>query len=187
MSNKKDYYEHEINKLNNIIDRKQAEISRLENIIDDLPGDIYWKSKEGIYQGMNAQGRKSLRKMGFPWRKENIIGKTDYDLFGKKTADKFQKNDLKVMEHKLMVVEEESATLPSDETITQLSSKRPLFDKKGNVTGIVGNTVDITDLKEAQKKSEMANEAKSEFIANMSHDIRTPMTGVMGMFEVLWS
>lgn len=35
------------------------------------------------------------------------------------------------------------------------------------------------------QKSEMANQAKSEFIANMSHDIRTPMTGVTGMLEEL--
>ena len=74
--------------------------------------------------------------------------------------------------------------------------------KEGEIIGVVGASLDITDRKEAQfqmEKSlidktsalaaeEAAREAsrlKSEFLANMSHEIRTPIAGVIGLAELL--
>jgi len=37
----------------------------------------------------------------------------------------------------------------------------------------------------ARAEAEAANEAKSTFLATMSHEVRTPMNGVLGMMEVL--
>ena len=39
-------------------------------------------------------------------------------------------------------------------------------------------------LKEAAKKAESANLAKTEFLQRMSHDIRTPINGIRGMVEI---
>lgn len=175
-----------------LIDRLQKKLAEqkdktfnLYQIVTDLPGDIYWKDVNGIYLGMNAQGVESLKKMGFISSKSDVIGKTDHDLFDKETADNFMENDRNVMKKKHAFIREESAILPSGRRITQLSTKRPLFNHRKKVIGIVGSTVDITQLKEAQKQAEVANAAKSEFIANMSHDIRTPITGMLGLIHCI--
>ncbi len=42
----------------------------------------------------------------------------------------------------------------------------------------------LKELNEAKKEAIKANKAKSEFLSNMSHDIRTPMNGIVGMTAI---
>lgn len=53
---------------------------------------------------------------------------------------------------------EEPITLPNGKTIIQLSIKRPFYNEKGEVAGIVGNTIDITHFKEAESELRQAKE-----------------------------
>ncbi len=45
--------------------------------------------------------------------------------------------------------------------------------------------VDVTELTEAKRQADLANKAKSRFLSSMSHDIRTPISGIMGMLQLL--
>jgi signal transduction histidine kinase/CheY-like chemotaxis protein len=45
--------------------------------------------------------------------------------------------------------------------------------------------IDVTMLESARKQEEKANVAKSEFLARMSYEIRTPLNGIIGMTDVL--
>ena len=182
----------EIEKLKRVIRKLKAENFKLHSIIEDLPGSIYWKDKAGVYRGRNRTSAESLRNMNFIWKLEDIIGKTDYDLFTKEMADGFRSHDKEVMDSGIESTKEELAILPSGEEVIQLSTKRPLYDERGNVVGVVGNTVDITylkkieaELREAHEKAEEANKIKTAFIHNMEHDIRTPLSGIWGMVNQL--
>lgn len=170
----------------------EAEIFSLKYILDEMPASIYSKDLNGVYLYRNNASAQSLRDFNFPWEWEKIIGKTDQDLFPKEMADKFQEHDRYVIDNGKEVVEEEVAILSSGKKITQLSRKKPLLDKDGNIIGVVGSTVDITYLKEIENelrmqknKSEAASQAKTEFLQNMRHDIRTPLSGIVGFLDLL--
>lgn len=190
--NNKENPDEKIARLEHLIAEQKAEIFKLRNIIDNHPGDVYWKDNHGVWSDVNLHGAETLKKMGFIKNKNDVVGKSDHQLFAKETADLFKKNDQEVIEKKCEITSEETNILPSGERIVQLSTKRPLWDEDGNVVGIVGNTVDISylkkieaDLQSSKIKAEAANQAKSDFIANMSHDIRTPLSGIVGMSKLL--
>lgn len=190
---RKDSLSREIDSYKKLLKEKESEIFQLKSVINHIPGDVYWKNKEGVYIGINTTGSNSLRKMNLLWKTEDIIGKTDYELYDKETADLFRKNDLDVMRTGVEITKEEVANLPSGDKKIHLSTKQPLYDEGGNVNGIVGNTIDITYLKkiesqliEQKEKAEEADLIKTEFIRNMEHDIRTPFSGIWGMANYLW-
>ena len=69
------------------------------------------------------------------------------------------------------------------------------YDKNGNITSVLIANRDVTDekmrelkqegeLREAKLKAECANKAKSSFLLNMSHDIRTPMNAIIGYADL---
>lgn len=68
----------------------------------------------------------------------------------------------------------------------------PLYDDKGTCYGVTGIAIDVTEQKKqeeelriAKELAEASNYAKDEFIQNMSHDIRTPLIGIIGMAHLL--
>lgn len=70
----------------------------------------------------------------------------------------------------------------------------PLFDEEGVCYGVTGIAIDITEIKQiefelrtAKELAETASQAKSEFLSNMRHDIRTPLSGIVGFSEILKS
>ncbi|HRC25949.1 MAG TPA: ATP-binding protein [Alphaproteobacteria bacterium] len=73
------------------------------------------------------------------------------------------------------------------------SRGRAQFDPvSGKPVRMVGAHTDITHIKQAQvrleqekEEAQVANRAKSEFLAHMSHEIRTPLTAISGIAEIL--
>ncbi len=181
MVNRKNIYS-KFNKaeLRNYIEKQQLEIKK-------LPGSVYWKNRQGVYLGQNDYAKKVMRKLGFP----EAIGQTDYDVFPKAMADGFRESDLMVISGK-GVAQEETSILPNGRKVVFLSSKIPLPDRSKNIVGVLGISIDISkqkkleaNLKVALKKAKASNQAKTEFLENMRHDIRTPLSGIVGCAAVV--
>lgn len=149
-----------------------------------IPASIYWKNINSTILGGNLSHAKLA---GYNDPKE-VVGKTDYDFIWKDSAKQVIENDKKIMSSKKGLRLEEAGLLSDHKKHTFLTFKEPMFDKNKSVIGIIGVSLDITELKETQKKlekakraAEAANIAKTIFIANISHDIRTPLSSVIGL------
>jgi two-component system aerobic respiration control sensor histidine kinase ArcB len=161
-----------------------------ESFIRSLPGSIYCKDAYGKYLACSDYLIQEANLLST----NSVIGKTDYDIFPKIQADTLRKNDEKVMRQNIFVITEEIVTLPSGEQKFYEVVKAPWKDEQGNIIGIIGNSIDITQrkqalqaLKQAKERVEAASKAKTEFIENMRHDIRTPLAGIVGFAELIKS
>ena len=182
----------------NISKRKAKEIERrkqdsqlklaLDNVISFMPGHVYWKDVNGVYLGSNDQMAWSLGLEN----KEDIIGKTDFDLPWPEGAAKiFRQNDLRIMETQQPESVEETTVINGKEGIV-ISNKVALTRDNNEIIGILGVSLDITERKQqeealiaAREQAQIANQVKSDFIASMSHDLRTPLVAVIGIAELL--
>lgn len=177
--------------LKRFIEQQKSEIFCLHNVVENFPGSIYWKDREGFYLGRSFYLLENMQITHFKASNlsEDIIGKTDYDLFPTDVADAYRKTDMEVMKSGEELVTEETIPLPNGETRIQLSSKKPFKDEKDNIVGVVGNILDVTLLRRTEaelRKAELTNTTKTEFIRNMEHDLRTPFAGIWGLTEILY-
>jgi len=160
----------------------------LENIIAMMPGNVYWINQKGICLGCN---QNLVNIMGFSLKKE-IVGHSPYRLMSKELAKLTRENDRKIMVSGIAQTFEEEGIDIGGKPATYLTKKVPLKNDAGKVVGLVGISLDITErklmerkLKKAKEQAEMANEAKSDFLDNMRHDIRTPLSNIVGLSTIL--
>lgn len=164
------------------------ELHMLNNIIAVMPGNVYWMDKNGVYLGCNNNQAKLI---GLSSR-QAIIGKKNIDIPGFLIPDALDPVDQDIMRKGVPVSLEEPAVLPDGTEATFMSNKVPLKNSLGEVVGLLGISVDITErkkqeseLKLAKEAAEAANRAKTEFVQNMQHDIRTPSSGIWGLLDSL--
>jgi FkbM family methyltransferase len=172
----------------------ETELFMLKSVIDNVPASVYWKNKDGYYLGHSAYATEKLQNTNIAPQAtvKNIVGKSDYDIFTKEVASEYRKNDVYVMENKKRVILEESVILPNGEELVQLSSKKPLYDERGEVVGIIGSTIDITERKRAEVlaletkiyKKQLEEQERFKIIAGqVAHDIRSPLASLSMIVE----
>jgi len=162
--------------------KEEAEKNKiyLENILSNIEGYVYWKDKDGVYQGCNKYAAQHYC-VGSP---EAIVGKTDYDMpWSAEEAKKLRENDKEIMRSGQACEIEEVVSFNGGEPKIVLTIKTPLRGPQGSVIGILGISIDITERKEAERNSQI----KSEMMANLSHDIRTPLSSILCLNDLLLS
>lgn len=131
--------------------RLEEESALLRTVINIIPDNIYVKDRESRF----LHGNTALAKILGTDAPEDAIGRTDRDYFPAEMAEKFRKDELKVMEtaQGLINIEEDTAQHPGSERWL-LTTKVPLVDRAGAVTGMVGIGRDITERRRLERKLE---------------------------------
>jgi PAS domain S-box-containing protein len=143
----------------------------LQNIIDNTSACIYVKDMQGRYVHINRQFESV-----FHVHRNEVIGKTDFDIFPKHLAEVFQRNDRTVLQSGMQLECEEVA--PHDDgPHTYLSIKVPLRNDNNEIFALAGISTDITErirarqaLEALQHRTELLLESVDDAICGVDVD-----------------
>lgn len=139
-------------------------VSQCIEIISHLPGYFYWKNKKSQYMGCN-QNLAELAGLKSP---SEIIGKMDKELpWGTWEAADFEKMDQEVMRtgKKCVCVNRLPIQKPDGNYLYIKTEKIPLKNKKGEIQGVLGIAVDISNEKKLEQQ--LLKQKQDNIIANM--------------------
>ncbi len=161
----------------------------LHTLVDNIPDALFLKDLN--YRRI-LSNKADLENCNVS-KLEDIIGKTDFEIFPKEFADKFHEDDKQVIEKGIKIFNHEEM-LPGNPPRWLQVTKIPLKNENGAITGVIGVGHDITqrkkltdELEKAKQRAEESDRLKSLFLANMSHEIRTPLNVILGFSNIIIS
>jgi PAS domain S-box-containing protein len=181
----------DITGLKRLEDELRQKNAILDIVNESAPAPIFVKDRQSRIIYANPATLEVLGKTA-----EEVIGRCDGDLYpNPDDAARVMANDRRIMESGELEVVEESP----DGIRTFLSMKVPYRDETGVVVGLIGIANDITERVQlerdrervlqheqtARAAAENANRIKDEFLAVLSHELRSPLNPILGWSQLL--
>ena len=141
----------------------------IEGIMNTMPVRVFWKDKNLNFLGCNTA---FARDAGFA-DPQDVIGKNSYQTAGRDRAELYHNDDRQVIDSgtsKLLI--EEQQTTRDGRTRTLLTSKLPLRNAQGEINGVLGTYMDISDRKHAEEQLRDRNRQLGEALNELSRTQR---------------
>lgn len=157
-------YIKKLEKIKNEHDSIETSLKERENryrtLLENLPQKIFLKDKNSVYISCNENFARDLNI-----EPKEIVGKTDYEFFSKKLADKYRKDDRRIMKSgKIEDIEEKYIQNGKEYWVHTV--KTPVKNENGDVTGILGIFWDISNQKESEIALKRAEEKWTSLVEN---------------------
>jgi len=170
-----------------ITDRREAERAErqrkayLRAIIENQPGLVWLKDEDSRFLAVNYEFARSCGRE----TPEDVVGKTDLDVWPKELAEKYRHDDKKVMEtgRPLMV---EEPIFDKGETKWFETFKTPVRVADKRIIGTTGCARDITDRKKAEERLLQAERfrAVADLAGGVAHNFNNLLQIVIGNLEL---
>lgn len=149
---------HAISKIEQVVQDSKNNESLLKALIDSIPDLIFYKDKDSKYIGCNHAFEEFA---GI--KKEDLIGKSDLELFEKDRAESYLKADREIFEsRKAQLMEYTYIKINGEEGIYE-TLKAPYYDEKSELIGMIGISRDVTE----------SRQRESEILYLNHHDVLT--------------
>jgi PAS domain S-box-containing protein len=171
----------DISKIKQHEDELKNERNLLEMVIDNVPINIYMKDLESRKTLVN---RRELEYMNAA--EEDVLGRSDFDLYPIESAEISRREDLEVLTSGKPMHNVETYNFKKDGASTWfISSKIPIKNMNGEITGLLGVSYDITQRKEAENALQLLSDKLSNqnrqlatFVHIVSHNLRSPVSNL---------
>ena len=150
-----------------------------EAVVEDGSDIIFLVDFNGKILYHNASVRETLG-----YRAKSLIGRNFFDYILPSTLEEFRSNFLQ-SQKKAYSEKVEFQFLCKDKTYRFLEFNAINLKNKENLQGLILDCRDITQRKNDAEELLRLQKAKEQFLANISHEIRTPINGIAGIAGLL--
>lgn len=150
-------------------------------LLENLPLRIFYKDRNSIYISCNENLAKD-----FHIKPEEIAGKTDYSFFPKEIAEEYRANDREVIDSGQRKDIEKKYMKDEQEFIFH-TIKVPIRNEKGNIIGILGSSLDITEKVSLEREAQQSRHLAliGEIAAGVTHEINNPINSIINCAQIL--
>ena len=172
-----------------ITDRKLAEqnVRQQARIINQTHDSVIATDMDGIVTFWNEG---STRLFGF--EEDEALGNNVALIYPEEEHEFLIKNIIEPLQEKGQHETETRCRKKSGEDVYIMLSISLLRDETGEVNGMIGFSMDITDRKRAEEEIKRTNEelmaalkVKTEFLSMVSHELRAPLVPILGYADLL--
>lgn len=157
----------------------QESENKYRTLLENLPQKIFLKDRNSVYVSCNANYASDMNI-----NPDEIAGKTDYNFYPKKWAEKYRADDKRIMESGKTEDIEEKYIKDGQELFVH-TVKTPVRDEQGNAIGLLGIFWDITEHKKIEEELNVYRErmVRAECLASLgtlsvtlAHELTQPLT-----------